>query len=419
MIANVSPAHVHSDETYNTLKYANRAKNIKTKTVQNSIDIDSHMSYYPKLYINIYDRIAALRAEVQSLRSSLPSDEEEALFDALMKQVQDLQLKLADKQADKSECEHQLVVNESRLKIYILALERLPNDSKLHNLVKESIDKTEASNVLLKHNKDSAERAILRYETKLQSLESSVSSPILQARIDLASSVMINKRMKLQLETEANYVKQSYSDFNNVLLKSFAELDMTLLVKALMNEQPLQGSDESHGVVAYDSSTEDEGSICASEAEDEELSVSLFVDENSFTINQPVILDCSMSKVAGKSEPQLEALDVPNSNTCTPKQPRNKPLEFLEDETTPRQKKVKRNTPLKASIRKARHRQMRQSMIPIMNSRLLPETPQVIKSSAMPQTEVKKNATRRADTFRSELLQRENRTFSMSLRKRK
>jgi hypothetical protein len=37
MIANVSPALIHSEETHNTLKYANRAKEIKTRAVQNSV----------------------------------------------------------------------------------------------------------------------------------------------------------------------------------------------------------------------------------------------------------------------------------------------------------------------------------------------------------------------------------------------
>jgi hypothetical protein len=37
MIANISPSIIHSEETHNTLKYANRAKEIKTRAVQNTV----------------------------------------------------------------------------------------------------------------------------------------------------------------------------------------------------------------------------------------------------------------------------------------------------------------------------------------------------------------------------------------------
>lgn len=36
MIANISPSHESYEDTHNTLKYANRAKNIKTSNVKNT-----------------------------------------------------------------------------------------------------------------------------------------------------------------------------------------------------------------------------------------------------------------------------------------------------------------------------------------------------------------------------------------------
>lgn len=44
MIANVNPSHVYFDDSHNTLKYANRAKNIKVLSV----------CLYLLVYINIY-----------------------------------------------------------------------------------------------------------------------------------------------------------------------------------------------------------------------------------------------------------------------------------------------------------------------------------------------------------------------------
>ncbi|KXS18482.1 kinesin-domain-containing protein [Gonapodya prolifera JEL478] len=49
MIAAVSPASIHYEETHNTLQYANRAKNIRTKIQKNTVDVDSHIGEYGKI----------------------------------------------------------------------------------------------------------------------------------------------------------------------------------------------------------------------------------------------------------------------------------------------------------------------------------------------------------------------------------
>eukprot|EP00842_Homolaphlyctis_polyrhiza_P000526 jgi/Hompol1/1474/HPOL_000350-RA len=63
MIANISPASMHYEETHNTLKYANRAKNIQTKVYQNTVEVVAHVAQYPKI-------IEALRAEIMLLRAN-------------------------------------------------------------------------------------------------------------------------------------------------------------------------------------------------------------------------------------------------------------------------------------------------------------------------------------------------------------
>lgn len=68
MIVCVSPSSIHYDETHNTLKYANRAKNIKTKVSRNLVSVDRHVSQYVKV---IYE----LRQEIEELRSKLDGQE--------------------------------------------------------------------------------------------------------------------------------------------------------------------------------------------------------------------------------------------------------------------------------------------------------------------------------------------------------
>ena len=64
MIAVVSPASDQMEETLNTLKYANRAKNIKTRVERNVLNVDYHVSEYVNL-------ISRLKGEITSLRSRL------------------------------------------------------------------------------------------------------------------------------------------------------------------------------------------------------------------------------------------------------------------------------------------------------------------------------------------------------------
>ena len=75
MIVTVSPSAQQFEETVNTLKYANRAKNIKCKPVENKKLVQLHIAEYKNV-------IHELRNEVNSLKSKLrknrPSKQKEA-----------------------------------------------------------------------------------------------------------------------------------------------------------------------------------------------------------------------------------------------------------------------------------------------------------------------------------------------------
>merc|ERR1719209_2455586 len=64
MIANVSPSHFNYEDTHNTLKYAKRASNIKTKAVRNVVRVNCHVSKYTEI-------IKELRGEISELRTRL------------------------------------------------------------------------------------------------------------------------------------------------------------------------------------------------------------------------------------------------------------------------------------------------------------------------------------------------------------
>jgi len=64
MIANVSPGVICFEDTLNTLKYANRAKNIKTAVVRNVLSVENHVDQYTNI-------ISGLRQENDKLKQLL------------------------------------------------------------------------------------------------------------------------------------------------------------------------------------------------------------------------------------------------------------------------------------------------------------------------------------------------------------
>ncbi|XP_078317515.1 kinesin-like protein KIF19 isoform X2 [Crassostrea virginica] len=64
MIAHISPASIHFEESRNTLVYADRAKHIKTKVRRNVTDVSYHIAQYTNI-------IQELREEIQRLRHRL------------------------------------------------------------------------------------------------------------------------------------------------------------------------------------------------------------------------------------------------------------------------------------------------------------------------------------------------------------
>lgn len=67
MIVCVSPASSHYDETLNTLKYANRAKEIKTKLIRNQHNLDRHVGSYLKMITQQKQEIEELKTNQSSI----------------------------------------------------------------------------------------------------------------------------------------------------------------------------------------------------------------------------------------------------------------------------------------------------------------------------------------------------------------
>ncbi|XP_043194574.1 chromosome-associated kinesin KIF4A-like [Amphibalanus amphitrite] len=64
MIANVTPSAASFEDTHNTLKYADRAKAIKTRLQRNVVSVDMHVAQYAKVVDELRQEVTELRAQL-------------------------------------------------------------------------------------------------------------------------------------------------------------------------------------------------------------------------------------------------------------------------------------------------------------------------------------------------------------------
>lgn len=81
MIANISPSSLCYEDTYNTLKYANRAKKIKSSLKKNVVNCEGHVGQYVQ-------QLEELKKERAELKSVLLTKDKEIF--SLKKELQDL-----------------------------------------------------------------------------------------------------------------------------------------------------------------------------------------------------------------------------------------------------------------------------------------------------------------------------------------
>lgn len=89
MIVCISPSSEHYDETHNTLKYGNRAKNIKTKVSRNVVSVDRHVSEYVR---TIYE----LRQKVSILQKRIAEESKQLALNKEVRKISSREIKMLD-----------------------------------------------------------------------------------------------------------------------------------------------------------------------------------------------------------------------------------------------------------------------------------------------------------------------------------
>jgi kinesin family protein 18/19 len=85
MVACISPFVNTYEDTHNTLKYANRAKNIKTNAKRNVFNVNSHISKYTQI-------ISSLKLEILELRTQLQAKQSTGLINAPVLELHSIEI---------------------------------------------------------------------------------------------------------------------------------------------------------------------------------------------------------------------------------------------------------------------------------------------------------------------------------------
>ncbi|XP_023280052.1 kinesin-like protein KIF18A isoform X1 [Seriola lalandi dorsalis] len=122
MIANVSPSSKSYDDTHNTLKYANRAKEIKSSLKSNVVSLDSHIGQYAVICEKQRQEILQLKQKLKEYEeknmvlgnSNINSSQKQAEFKRVSEALQRIFSSRAEIRREQLDLERQLKENELR-----------------------------------------------------------------------------------------------------------------------------------------------------------------------------------------------------------------------------------------------------------------------------------------------------------------
>nr|XP_046245296.1 kinesin-like protein KIF18A [Scatophagus argus] len=122
MIANVSPSSKSYDDTHNTLKYANRAKEIKSSLKSNVVSLDSHIGQYAVICEKQRQEILQLKQKLKAYEeknmvpggSNMISSQKQAEFKRVSEVLQQIFSGRAQIRSEQLDLERQLKENELR-----------------------------------------------------------------------------------------------------------------------------------------------------------------------------------------------------------------------------------------------------------------------------------------------------------------
>nr|XP_033331063.1 kinesin-like protein KIF18A [Megalopta genalis] len=215
MIANIAPSSFSYEDTYNTLRYADRAKKIKTHIKKNIISCEMHVTAYIKMVEEHKKEISCLKQKLLAFESGSVdplSTSKEAKVDTEMEN------KLIQLLQKKKVLNEKILSLESADKILCCRIQyKKAADERLHNLT-ATIDTTSSE----EHNASGK----LRVNKSLQYFERQRNS--LKVQIETTWKELCSCETELQiLETEIK--SQKLEKFGNILALRTCEIEKARL----------------------------------------------------------------------------------------------------------------------------------------------------------------------------------------------
>lgn len=143
MIANVGPSNLSFEDTYNTLRYANRAKKIKTNMKKNIISCEMHVTGYIKLVEELKKEINLLKQQNTTVTPVLTKNNtppRDSINDETKKQLKELRERLSVLLERKRTLNDKILSLQSTDKILCCRIQyKIAADKRLQNLT-SSVD---------------------------------------------------------------------------------------------------------------------------------------------------------------------------------------------------------------------------------------------------------------------------------------
>jgi kinesin family protein 18/19 len=199
MVANVSPSSLSYDDTYNTLKYATRAKKIKSDVKKNVVNVELHVGEYVKI-------VEELKKELEKVRMQLTEKVSEKKVDSklsiqLSKMIEDRK-RLLDRMYN-VECSENMVVLRRQLKEDADArlsglLNATPDKEEAHRRLGNMVSRFHRQEDTLKTELTEIKLAKLDLETKTDELARQ--HPEMEKIVELANERLISTEKHYQVD---------------------------------------------------------------------------------------------------------------------------------------------------------------------------------------------------------------------------
>ncbi|XP_012256970.2 kinesin-like protein KIF18A [Athalia rosae] len=252
MIANVSPSNLSYEDTYNTLRYANRAKKIQTNVKKNIVSCQMHITGYIKIVEEQKKEIDVLKQRILALEGGLPKSGETAAagpevdlskwlgkLSTLYDEKKSLIVKILSLEStDKTLCCRILKKKEAHSRLHILTLDAdavIPDDVNTSGKrrIKKSMCFFKRQRESIKIQMDALWNELREIEQELQNLSLSIDSNDLTSKLADKITIYKSEIEKCTFKHQIEHMQKicNIQESENSSTKNIVELVSKTLVR--------------------------------------------------------------------------------------------------------------------------------------------------------------------------------------------